>query len=87
MIKRRNLHKESMAVYFLHLLLAYRPILRRIGYLILISSVIALLFSPLLSSISLFVAIFLILFSTSHTLTQYLAKLGAWVGTIRKSNS
>ncbi len=87
MIKRRNLHKESMAVYFLHLQPAYRPIMQGIGYLLLISSGIALLFSPLLGSISLGVAIFIMLLSTSFTLTQYLAKLGAWVGTIRKSIS
>ena len=85
MTKRRDLHKESMEVYFLHLLLAYQPILQIIGYLLLIFSLVALLFSPLLSSITLGVAMLIILLSNSYTLTLNLAKLGAWPVTFRKS--
>jgi hypothetical protein len=87
MTKRRDLHRERMEVCFFHLLLGYRPILQGIGYLLLIFSVIALLSSPLLSIISLGVAIFIVLLSISYTLTLYLAKLGAWLGTIRMNGS
>ena len=75
-----------MDVYFLHLLLAYRPILQIIGYLLLVLSVLALSYSPLLSSIFLGVAILIIFLSNSYRLTLYMAKMGAWLGTIWKKN-
>lgn len=86
MAKRRNLDRESLEVYLLNLLLAYRPIIQISGLLFLMTSVFALSMSPAVGLIALGVAIFLLLVSFSYQATLYLAKLGAWLGTLRMEN-
>jgi hypothetical protein len=86
MTQRRNLNRESLEVYLLNLLLAYRPMIQISGLLILISSVFALSMSPIVGLITLGVAILLVLVSCSYHATLYLAKIGAWLGTIRMNN-
>ena len=86
MTKRRNLDREGLEIYLLNLLLAYRPILQISGLLFLITSVVALALSPIGGSIALGVAILLVTLSYSYQATLYLAKVGAWLGTIRVNN-
>ncbi|KPL06212.1 hypothetical protein AMJ86_09415 [bacterium SM23_57] len=86
MAKRRNLDRESLEVYLLNLLLAYRPIIQISGLLFLMTSVFALSMSPVVGLITLGIAIFLVMVSFSYQATLYLAKLGAWLGTLRMEN-
>lgn len=82
MTKRRNLDRERLEVYLAHLLLAYRPIFQTSGWVILVYSVVAFLLSPVGGSVAFGVAIFLVLLSSSYEMTVYLAKVGAWIGTL-----
>jgi hypothetical protein len=84
--KRRNLDREKLELYFIYLLLAYRPLLRISGLLLLLYSIGALPINPKSGCIALAVAIVLVLPSYSYQVTLYLAKIGAWVGTIGKKN-
>jgi len=86
MTKRRNLDREALEVYLLHLLLAFRPVFQIIGLLLLIYAVAALSLSLRVNFIALGLAFFLLLASTFFPLTLFMAKLGAWVGTLRKKN-
>ena len=86
MAKRRNRDREILEFYLLNLLLAYRPILRISGVIILAYSVVTLLVSPTMVSITLGVAIILLSLSGSYQATLYLAKVAAWVGTIRRKS-
>jgi hypothetical protein len=85
MTKRRNLDREGLEVYLLNLLLAYRPLFQISGLLLFVTSVVALSFSPFVSVITLGVAICLVILSYSYQAILYLAKFGAWVGTIGKN--
>lgn len=87
MTKRRNLDREKLELYFTYLLLAYRPLLRISGLLLLLYSIMALSIYPKSVGVALAVAIVLILPSYSYQVTLYLAKIGAWVGTLGKKNS
>ena len=86
MTKRRNLDREGLEVYLLNLLLAYRPMLQISGLLFLVFSVVALSLSPIVGSIALGMGIFLVTLTNSYQVTLYLAKLGAWLGTLGKNN-
>ena len=83
MAKRRNIDRERLEIYLLHWLLAYRPILLIGGLFVLAYSIIALFLSPIAGCITLGLAILLLLPSHSDQVTLYLAKVGAWLGTIK----
>jgi hypothetical protein len=84
MKQRRNLDREGLEVYLLNLLLAYRPIFRISAFIVLIYSVGVMSSSVIVGSVAFVVAIFLGLASYSYHRLLGLAKIGAWVGTIRK---
>jgi hypothetical protein len=86
MTKRRNLDREKIELYFVYLLLAYRPILRISGLLILLYSIVVWSINSIAGFVALVVSIFLVLPSFSYQATVYLAKFGAWVWTIGKKN-
>ena len=84
MVKRRDLDREGLEVYLLYLILGYRPIFRLASLLFLVYAVVVFGYSPLVGSVALGLAIFLVLLTTSFPLAHWVAKLGAWAGTIRK---
>jgi hypothetical protein len=75
-----------LEVYLLNLLLAYRPILQIGGVVLLVYAVVSIAISPKVSIVVLVLAIFLLLITFSYQATLYLAKIGAWIGTLRKNN-
>jgi hypothetical protein len=85
MTKRRNLDREGLEVYLLNLLLAYRPLFQISGLLLFVTSIVALSLSPIVGVITLGAAIYLVIISYSYQAILYLAKLGAWLGTIGKN--
>ena len=82
--KRRNLDREGLEVYLLNLLLAYRPLFQISGLVCLIFSVAMFSISPITGSLPFIAAVILLLISYSYQATLYLAKLGAWLGTLGK---
>jgi len=84
MTKRRNLDRERLEVYLLHLLLAYRPILQITGYLLLFIAIAALFSFPIFSGVSLEVAIFMIFLTTSYQATLLFAKIWGLAGNNEK---
>ena len=86
MAKRQNIDREGLEVYLLNLLLAYGPILKICGLLFLIYAVVALQYSIIMGSITFGLAIVLILLSSSYQAALWVAKIGAWLGTLRKDN-
>jgi len=84
MTKRKRLDREGLEFYLLNLLLAYRPPLQVGGVVILIYAIATITLYPLGSMIALAVAAFLFLLRFSYTLTLYVARFGAWLGTIRR---
>jgi len=81
MSKKRNLDKEGLEVYFLNLLLAYRPLLQIYGIILIIFSVVIISNSPTASFITLSLGVILILTVYSYKATLIIAKFGAWLGT------
>ena len=81
MSKRRNLDKEGLEVYFLNLLLAYRPLLQVCGILLIIFSAVVIPFSTSAGIIAVSVGIILFLIVYSYNSTVIIAKFGAWLGT------
>ena len=84
MKQKRNLDREGLEVYLLNLLLAYRPIIQLCGLIIFIYGVVMLPGSLSVGSIAFAVAMFHYLVTWSYQLTLYLAKFGAWIGTLGK---
>lgn len=83
---RRNLDREGLEVYLLNLLLAYRPMLQISGLLLLIYAVLVLPTSHIVGGIALGAAVFLVITANWYPAIQTLAKIGAWVGTLRKKD-
>lgn len=84
MKQRRNLDREGLEVYLGNLLLAYRSIFQICGLICFVYSIAALSFSVAVGILALVVAFMLGLLSYSYPVTRYTAKVGAWLGTIRK---
>jgi len=85
MSKRRKLDREGLEVYFLNLLLAYRPLLQIGGVLILVYAVISISVSSTVSVIAFVFAIFIFLVTFSYQFALIIAKIGAWIGTLWRS--
>jgi hypothetical protein len=86
MTKRRQLDRERLEIYYLQLLLAFRPFIQISCLLLLVYSIPALLLSPQVGTVALGLAIFLVVITTSDQAALYLAKLGAWMGTVWKKD-
>ncbi len=87
MPQKRNLKRESLEVYLLYLLMGYRPMFNISGLLLLVCTVFAWRISNLAGNISLLLAFLLLLVAYSDSFVRFLAKAGAWIGTIgRKSD-
>jgi len=86
MKQRRNLEREGLEMYLLYLLLGYRPIFLVCSLLLMLFSISELSFFPIGGWISFGVALMLVLVSTSFRAALYLAKIGAWAGSMGKKN-
>ena len=82
MTGRRQLAREKLEIYLVHLLLAYRRLIWIAGLLLLVYAAATLFINPLISSASLVPAVLLLLIASSYTVTLYTARLGAWIGTL-----
>jgi hypothetical protein len=85
MPERRNLDRERLEVYFVYVLLAYRPIFRISGLLIVVYSILVFSVSPIVGGAALGLAITLVVPTFSFQATLYLAKIAAWTGTLLKN--
>ena len=82
MTTRRQLARERLEIYLVHLLLAYRRLLFFVG-LLLLTYVIAILFENRLAGcVALVFAVFILLLSNSFKLVLYTARVSAWVTTL-----
>jgi hypothetical protein len=86
MTKRRNLDRERLEVYYTTILLAYRPIIQICAWILMLYALAALAIFKTAGLVALGLAIIFLLLSYSYQLTLYLAKFGAWIGTIWREN-
>ncbi|MBW8010491.1 MAG: hypothetical protein FVQ83_04500 [Chloroflexi bacterium] len=82
MTKRRRSDRERLEIYLMHVLLAFRPLFRIIGFILLILALAIITFSNIMGGITLISAIFLLLLTYSYEITLDFAKFGAWIGTV-----
>ncbi len=82
MSKRRRLARESLEIYLVHLILAYRP-LTLLGALLLLAFALATMPSFVqLGTAVLLPALYLFLLGTSFNVVLYTARVCAWIGTL-----
>jgi hypothetical protein len=82
MSNRRQLARETLEIYLVHLLMAYRPLLFIAGLLLFVYSIANLFINSLVGFASLLPALYMLLISNSYPVTLYTARLGAWIGTL-----
>jgi len=82
MPSRRQLDRERLEVFLVHIFLRNRPLIFLGGTLLLIFSALVLFASRPTGAVALLMAIALIIVASSYQATLYLAKLGAWIGTL-----
>ena len=83
MTKRRNLDREGLEVYLLYVLLAYRPLFLLAGLLLFVYGIAIFMASSVIGGIAVDLAILIILPAFSYPVCLALARLGAWLGTLR----
>jgi hypothetical protein len=86
MSNRRQLRRETLEVYLVHLILAYRPLILVFGLALLVYAIAAMFKNPLAGYVILLPAAFLLLLSNSFHVVLYTARLGAWLGTLWRQN-
>jgi hypothetical protein len=86
MSNRRRLRRESLEIYLVHLLLAYRPLILIVGLLLLAYAIASMFTYPLAGYIILVPAIYLLLLSNIFNVAVYTARLAAWIATIGRQD-
>jgi hypothetical protein len=81
MSRRKQLGRERLEVYLLHLLLAYRPLLQISGLLFFGYAIAITFVSPKAGVAVLVLAILLLACTVSYPGMLCLARIGAWLGT------
>ena len=81
MSNRQRRARETLEIYLVHLILAYRPLIFIVGLLLLACAVISMFIYPLASYLILLPAICLILLGSLFDVVHFTARLGAWLGT------
>lgn len=84
MSNRRRLDRERLEYYLTYLILAYRHLIFIAGLLLLIYAITTIFVSLPGSIMALIPASYLLLLSNSYDITVYTARLGAWIGTLRR---
>jgi hypothetical protein len=84
MSKRKQLDRERLEIYLLNLILAFSPLLRISGILLLVYGLVMITFSPEVSVAMGLLAAGMLLPGYSYTAALYWARVGAWIGTVWK---
>jgi hypothetical protein len=84
MSNRRQLARERLEIYLVHLLLAYRWLIVIVGLLLAFYPITVMNFSPLLGLAAILPAIFLLLLGNSYNVVVYNVRLGALITTLRR---
>ena len=84
MPSRKQLDRERLEVYLVYIFLGNRPLFFLGGTILLIFSVLVIFSSRATGAVALVMAIALIVIASSYQATLYLAKFGAWIGTLWK---
>lgn len=82
MSNRRRLARERLEIYLVHLILMYRRLTLIVGLLLLAYAVTTIFVNQVVGFAALFPAIFLLLLGNSYNAVVYIARLGAWIGTL-----
>jgi len=86
MSNRKQLAREQLEYYLTYLILAYRRLFFITGLLLLIYAITTMFINLTSGIVTMILAIYLLLLSNSYNITVYTARLGAWIGTIRKED-
>ena len=86
MSNRRRLRRERLEIYLVHLLLAYRYLIKTSGGLLLLFSAVVMFIDTLAGFFTLLPAIYLLLLGNSYHIVLNTARLGAWVGTLGRND-
>jgi len=86
MSNRRRLDRERLEYYLTYLILAYRRLIFIVGLLLLVYAIAIMFINPSGGIVVLIPAIYLLMLSNSYNVTVYTARLGAWIGTLWKSD-
>ena len=86
MFSRRRLRRERLEVYLVYMILAYRPLIRIGGTLLLVYAIAVMFTNPLAGGILLLPAIYPFLLDNSYSVVLYTARLGAWIGTLGRQD-
>ena len=84
MSNRRRLARERLEIYLVHLILMYRRLILIGGLLLTICAVVFLFVNSIMGYTALILALFLLLLGNSFNVVLYTARLGAWIGTLRR---
>ena len=82
MSNRKRLARERLEIYLVHLILMYRRLTLIVGLLLLAYAVTTIFVNRIAGFATLLPAIFLLLLSNSYNAVVYIARLGAWIGTL-----
>ena len=86
MSNRRRLDRERLEYYLTYLILAYRRLIFIVGLLLLIYAITTMFINLYGGIVVLIPAIYFLILSNSYDITVYTARLGAWIGTLWKSD-
>jgi hypothetical protein len=79
---RHRLRRESLEIYLVHLILAYRPLIMVVGLFLLVYAIATMFRFPLANYAILLPATFLLLLGNSYNVAVYTARLAAWIATL-----
>lgn len=87
MSNKRDLDREGLEVYMLHILLATRQYFLFLGLLLMVFAASTFRFSTLIGSIAFLVAVVVLLLAVSFKFAVWTARAGAWLGTLGMRNN
>ena len=86
MSNRRRLDRERLEYYLTYLILAYRRLIFIAGLLLLVYAIATMFINLFGGVVVLITAVYFLMLSSSYNITVYTARLGAWIGTLWKSD-
>lgn len=86
MFNRRRLDRERPEYYLTYLILAYRRLIFIAGLLLLIYAITTMFTNPSVGTVTLIPAAYLLILGNSYNIMVYTARLGAWIGTLWRSD-
>lgn len=87
MSNRRRLTLERLEYYLVYLILMYRRLILIVGLFFLASAVMTISANRIAGFAALFPAVVLLLLGSSYNVVVYTARLGAWIGTLWRSDN